>query len=118
MNSVRRNKTPKESLLIGDIGGTNARFALADVEKPAFANVVTLQCNDYESADAAIKDYLKSLKAGPPRAICLAAAGPIIDKRVRFTNNHWEILVPSPGMDWSTGSVPWAFASTAISIFR
>lgn len=105
MNSVRRNKTPEESLLIGDIGGTNARFALADVDKPAFANVVTLQCNDYESADAAIKDYLKSLKAGPPRAICLAAAGPIIDKRVRFTNNHWEIAADELAAEFSIDAV-------------
>jgi glucokinase len=91
MNSARRNKTPETSLLIGDIGGTNARFALADPVEPAFSNVVTLQCDDYESADAAIKHYLKTVKAGSPQAICLAAAGPIIDKRVRFTNNHWEI---------------------------
>jgi len=81
----------KKSLLIGDIGGTNARFALADPAKPAFSNVVTLQCDDFESADSAIKRYLKSVKAAPPAVICLAAAGPIIDKRVRFTNNHWEI---------------------------
>jgi glucokinase len=105
MNSVRRNKTPEESLLIGDIGGTNARFALADADKPAFANVVTLQCNDYESADAAIKHYLKSLKAGPPCAICLAAAGPIIDKRVRFTNNHWEIAADELAAEFSIDAV-------------
>jgi glucokinase len=91
MTPARRNKIPKNCLLIGDIGGTNARFALADPVEPAFADVVTLQCDDYDSADAAIKHYLESVKAGSPRAICLAAAGPIIDRRVRFTNNHWEI---------------------------
>ena len=82
---------PRNCLLIGDIGGTNARFALADPKKPAFSNVVTLKCDDYESADVAIAHYLKSIKAGPPDVICLAAAGPIIEKRVRFTNNHWVI---------------------------
>ena len=82
---------PRKCLLIGDIGGTNARFALADLKKPAFSDVVTLQCNDFESAEAAIKHYLSSVKAVSPDVICLAAAGPIIDKRVRFTNNHWEI---------------------------
>ena len=82
---------PEPCLLIGDIGGTNARFALADAVKPAFSNVVTLRCDDFESADGAIKHYLKSVKAASPAVMCLAAAGPIIDKRVRFTNNHWEI---------------------------
>lgn len=91
MTSTRRKSTTDSCLLIGDIGGTNARFALADVAKPGFSRVETLQCNDYESADAAIKHYLEIVKAGAPGAICLAAAGPIIDKRVRFTNNHWEI---------------------------
>jgi len=82
---------PEKSLLIGDIGGTNARFALADPARPAYSNVVTLQCDDFESADVAIEHYLQSVKAGPLDVICLAAAGPIVDKRVQFTNNHWEI---------------------------
>ena len=91
MDPDRRNNDPQTCLLIGDIGGTNARFALADPVEPAFSNVVTLRCDDFQSADAAIGSYLKTVGAGSPQAICLAAAGPIIDKRVRFTNNHWEI---------------------------
>ena len=43
MNSARRNKKMGTSLLIGDIGGTNARFALADTGKPGFSNALTLQ---------------------------------------------------------------------------
>jgi glucokinase len=105
MNSARRNKTPEQCLLIGDIGGTNARFALADAGKPAFTDVVTLQCDDYESADAAIKHYLESVKAGPPEVICLAAAGPIIDRRVRFTNNHWEIAADELAAGFSIDAV-------------
>jgi len=92
---------PKRSLLIGDIGGTNARFALADPASPAYSSVVTLQCDDFESADVAIQHYLKTVKAGPPDVICLAAAGPIIDKRVRFTNNHWEIAADALAGEFS-----------------
>ncbi len=105
MNSARRNKTPETSLLIGDIGGTNARFAIADPGRPAFSNAVTLQCNDYESADVAIKHYLKTVHAGTPQVICLAAAGPIIDKRVRFTNNHWEIATDELAAEFSIDAV-------------
>jgi len=96
---------PKKSLLIGDIGGTNARFALADPAKPAYSNIVTLQCDDFESADSAIKHYLKSIKAATPAVICLAAAGPIVDGRVRFTNNHWEISANQLGNDFSIDAV-------------
>ena len=78
-------------LLIGDIGGTNARFALADPKAPGFSQEATLQCADFASADAAIKQYLTDVGAAAPDVICLAAAGPIVDQRVRFTNNPWSI---------------------------
>lgn len=81
----------KATLLIGDIGGTNARFALADRTQPGFADEATLQCADYASADIAIKQYLDDVGAPAPDVICLAAAGPIVDHRVRFTNNPWSI---------------------------
>lgn len=79
------------SLLIGDIGGTNARFALADPETPGFTAEQTFQCADFPAADDAIQAFLKEAGAPPPEAICLAAAGPIVDERVRFTNNPWSI---------------------------
>ena len=47
------------SLLIGDIGGTNARFALADARAPGFSDLATFQCTDYESVESAIADYLE-----------------------------------------------------------
>lgn len=96
---------PKKSLLIGDIGGTNARFALADPARPAFSNVVTLKCDDFESSESAIKHYLSAVKAGPPDIICLAAAGPIVDRRVRFTNNHWEIAADELAGEFSIDRV-------------
>ena len=105
MSSAGRNSKFHTCLLIGDIGGTNARFALADPGKPAFMDVHTLQCDDYESADVAIKHYLKTVKAGTPRAICLAAAGPIIDRRVRFTNNHWEIAADDLAAEFGIDAV-------------
>ncbi len=105
MNPARRTKTSDPSLLIGDIGGTNARFALADPATPAFTDVRTLKCDDYESADTAIKHYLASVGAESPRVICLAAAGPIIDKRVRFTNNQWEIAADELAAEFSIAGV-------------
>jgi len=81
----------KSTLLIGDIGGTNARFALADPRQPGFSDDATLQCADFASAEIAIKQYLDDIGAPSPDVICLAAAGPIVDHRVRFTNNPWSI---------------------------
>jgi len=61
-------------LLIGDIGGTNARFALAGTKRPGFSKEFVFRCADYASADAAIRQYLKEVGAGAPDVICLAAA--------------------------------------------
>jgi glucokinase len=96
---------PDSSLLIGDIGGTNARFALADHSKPGFTDVATLQCGDYGSADEAIRHYLDTVQAGPLGAICLGAAGPVVDRRVRFTNNHWQISADELARDFSIDAV-------------
>ncbi|MDX1507155.1 MAG: glucokinase [Woeseiaceae bacterium] len=79
----------RKVLLIGDIGGTNARFALAD--GAGFADDETLNCADFATADDAIRHYLDGVGAKKPAAICLAVAGPIVDGSVRFTNNPWTI---------------------------
>lgn len=81
----------KASLLIGDIGGTNARFAIADPKAPGFTSEHTLKCRDFATAEDAMTHYLEVVGAARPTAICLAAAGPIVDERVRFTNNPWII---------------------------
>ncbi len=92
-------------LLIGDIGGTNARFALADEATQSFADAVTLRCADFDSADSAIRHYLKTVNAQSPAVICLAAAGPIIDQQVRFTNNDWRIAAGELASLFSTPAV-------------
>lgn len=81
----------KPCLLIGDIGGTNARFALAEPDGSGFFNELTLACDEYESAEQGIADYFKRSGSGDPDVICLAAAGPIVDECVQFTNNHWVL---------------------------
>lgn len=79
------------TLLIGDIGGTNARFAMANADVTGFALKRTLKCADFDTAGDAITQYLGTVDVPRPDAICLAAAGPIVDQQVRFTNNTWQI---------------------------
>ena len=78
------------SHLIGDIGGTNARFALAD-EQEGYRDEHTLKCEDFDSSTSAMQHYLEMIGAPAPDVICLAAAGPIVEETVTFTNNHWVI---------------------------
>lgn len=102
-------------LLIGDIGGTNARFALATPDRPGYHSVLELQCADFATADDAISHYLKATKADSPDAICLAAAGPIIDERVKITNNHWDISVAESRADFGIDRVRLLNDFTAIA---
>ncbi|WP_328716533.1 glucokinase [Halomonas elongata] len=79
--------------LIGDIGGTNARFAL--VTPGAFAphDIHSLPCTDYPGIVEAARDYLTRVGATgdqAPREACLAFACPVHDERVVMTNNHWD----------------------------
>jgi len=92
-------------LLIGDIGGTNARFALAHPDEPGFSGELTLHCADYETAQQGVADYLERSGGVSPDVICLAAAGPIVDGCVDLTNNHWVIDSRELRQVYSTSSV-------------
>ena len=78
-------------VLIGDIGGTNARFSLiADPAARAerFPNAHTA---DYPSIDDAIEATVLA-KGGPrPKSAMLALAGPITGEKVPLTNCPWVV---------------------------
>ncbi|GHE21523.1 glucokinase [Halomonas urumqiensis] len=78
--------------LIGDIGGTNARFAL--VTPGAFEphDILSLPCAEYPGLVEAVDDYLTRVGAvgnAAPHEACLAFACPIRGDQVTMTNNHW-----------------------------
>ena len=77
--------------LVGDIGGTNARFALWENEQ--LRSVSVLATADYACPEDAIKVYLKGLglSLGSVGAVCLSVAGPVDGDAFRFTNNHWRL---------------------------
>ncbi len=80
-----------DCLLVADIGGTHARFALAAVGRPGFYNEVQLRCADFASPEQAIEQYLESVRARAPQAICIAAAGHAEGGSVQLTNNPWRV---------------------------
>jgi glucokinase len=76
--------------LVGDVGGTHARFAVAKVTGGVITldDPVSYRAADYPSGDEALSAYLA--QRGPtdrPRYAVVAAAGPIDDGAVTFTNN-------------------------------
>ena len=94
-----------KQLLIGDIGGTNARFALANQTHPGFHGVMELKCRDYETSSDAIRHYLSEAGVAAPDAICLAAAGPLVDHSIKITNNHWNLSTASLASEFDLDAV-------------
>ncbi len=77
--------------LVGDIGGTNARFALWRDNQ--LESVQVLATADYPGVEQAILAYLAGLGLAPGavHAVCLACAGPVSGDLFVFTNNHWRL---------------------------
>nr|WP_207202548.1 MULTISPECIES: glucokinase [unclassified Pseudomonas] len=77
--------------LVGDIGGTNARFALWKDQQ--LDSIQVHATADYTSPEQAISAYLKDLGLAPGSigSVCLSVAGPVGGDEFRFTNNHWRL---------------------------
>ncbi|MBX4959033.1 glucokinase [Rhizobium lentis] len=78
-------------ILIGDIGGTNARFSIltdAYAEPKQFPNVRTA---DFATIEEAIQKGVLDKTAVQPRSAILAVAGPINDDEIPLTNCDWVV---------------------------
>lgn len=78
--------------LIGDIGGTNARFALADLAAPppcAISHVTHLPSARFATLELALHHYLALVPASPRIAV-LALAGPVAGGQALLTNLGWH----------------------------
>ena len=81
--------------LITDIGGTNARFALADARGRLLARA-DLATADYADAESAIAAFLAEHAAGAGvEAAVIAIAAPVAGPRVRMTNGRWVVDAPA-----------------------
>ena len=90
------NVEPEIVGLVGDVGGTNARFAIAEVrgDKIRLRDAKVLAAADYRTSKAALTAYLDGLNGDEPKPdyAVVAAAGPVIGGTVTFTNNKaWRV---------------------------
>lgn len=81
-----------EKILVADIGGTSARFALVPhrIGRLIPENVKTLPVKDFDNLQDAVKAYLRTIGARPVLA-SFAVAGPVTEKSVEFTNSSWRL---------------------------
>ena len=87
-------------LVTVDIGGTHARFALAEVAADGAITLgepATLHTKDHASFQTAWEDFARQQGGALPNAVAIAVAGPVGGEVIRFTNNPWIIrpaLIP------------------------
>lgn len=83
--------------LVADIGGTNARCAIADVNsrrpRARLHDIRVYRCDELRSIDALFAKYRADTASSLPQDVCLAVAGPITGDAVNLTNNDWVFSV-------------------------
>jgi glucokinase len=91
------SKIPSHAL-VGDIGGTNARFAIADLATLALSHVGGSPTASHPTLADAIRDYLKGVDQKIEHA-GIAVAGPLLDDTVKLTNAAWTFCQSSLAKD-------------------
>jgi glucokinase len=104
--------------IIGDIGGTNARFAIAEGGK--YRELAHVEVSRFGSLHDALTDYLSGqppvLRSGLDGA--LAVAGPVLGDQVTLTNLGWSFSIDELQRSLGLGSLKVIndFAATAMAV--
>jgi len=83
-----------DSVLVGDIGGTNVRFGRARLGfagHPEVEDIAVLPGDNFRSFEAALSVYLEQLGNSRPDQALFAFAGPVRDGIVQLTNRDWTV---------------------------
>ena len=104
-------------LLIADIGGTNARFAVA--QNRAYRHLSHVEVAKYRSLHDALIDYLDGLPEDVrPHDGALAIAAPVFGDHIALTNHGWSFSISElkSSLGFATLDVVNDFAATAMSV--
>ncbi len=82
-------------LLVADIGGTNARFALTRAPGEPPRLVTKLATAAHETPEEALNEAISACGETRPRSAILCAAGPVTGRQARLTNAPWEFDGPA-----------------------
>ncbi|MBY5323762.1 MULTISPECIES: glucokinase [Rhizobium] len=74
--------------IVGEIGSTHLRFALADVDELTMDHYVSFRTSDFDSIELALNAYLISLPCRPGR-MSLAVAGDVAEGQAHLAHLPW-----------------------------
>ncbi|MGG7537590.1 glucokinase [Rhizobium sp. 12,4] len=75
--------------VVGEIGPTHLRFAVADIDELAMDHYVNFRTAEFDSIELAIDAYLTSLQDRPAR-MSLAVAGDVAGGQARLLHHPWS----------------------------
>ena len=79
--------------LLGDIGGTNARFGWQALANGPIERVQVLPCAEHSSLLEAAQTYLRDQAMSAPPCAAFGIANPVTGDQVAMTNHHWKFSV-------------------------
>lgn len=79
--------------LLGDVGGTNARWAWQVAAGAPLQNISVTPCGESESLVDAASSYLKQHGLSEPKAASIGVATAVTGDHIQFTNNQWSFSV-------------------------
>lgn len=94
MLNARGDVAPSRTIAVADVGGTHARFALAEVASGHVVSLgepVTLNTADFASFPTAWEEFGRQMDRDLPDALGMAFAGPVGGELLKLTNNPWVI---------------------------
>ncbi len=90
MTTGHNNRFP---LLVGDVGGTNARFGLLQREGEQPVSVRVYPCADFAGIAEAVECYLSGIAGERPRRAAIAVATAVTGDQVQMTNHVWQFSI-------------------------
>ena len=78
------------AILLGDVGGTNARLALARNGSIDPQTVTRFRGDDYATFDEVVRQFLQEQDQPRISAVCVAVAGPVSGGQAKLTNRNWD----------------------------
>ncbi len=79
--------------LLGDVGGTHARFGWQRQAGAEIEEIRVLPVSDYPDLRAAVESYLELTQLGRPACGALGMANPVAGDLVAMTNHHWRFSI-------------------------
>ncbi|HEY7690105.1 MAG TPA: glucokinase, partial [Dongiaceae bacterium] len=81
--------------LVGDFGGSTARFGIASLKDGALSLSAEqdLETAAFPDLVAAARHFMGQQRIGPVTAACFAIAGPVTGDDVELTNGNWQFSV-------------------------